>query len=105
MNNGGGGEITAIDNPKSKSVVVDPTTGEYDEGEFPDGVSEEPGMRYWRGFVYTLNEAGFDVLVTDRRGNGVSGDLNGYNTAEQANDMFRDSVSWRSWRAAKACGL
>lgn len=90
MNNGGGGEITAIDNPKSESVVVDPATGEYDEGEFPDGVSEEPGMRYWRGFIYALNEAGFDVLVTDRRGNGVSGGLNGYNTAEQANDMFRE---------------
>lgn len=90
MNNGGGGEITAIDNPASESVVLDPATGEWTEAEFPDGVTEEPGMRHWRGFVYALNQAGFDVLVTDRRGNGVSGGLNGYNTAEQANDIFRE---------------
>ena len=101
MNNGGGGEITAIDNPKSESVVVDPTTGEYDEGKFPDGVSEEPGMRYWRGFAYTLNKAGFDVLVTDRRGNGVSGGLNGYNTAEQANDMFRELAQLESGKGLR----
>ncbi|MCO4319172.1 alpha/beta hydrolase [Phyllobacterium sp. 21LDTY02-6] len=90
MNNGGSNEITAIDNPATEGVVKDPATGKYQAGEFPDGVSEEPGMRHWRGFIYALNEAGFDVLVTDRRGNGISGGLNGYNTAEQANDMFRE---------------
>lgn len=47
-------------------------------------------MRHWRGFAAALNENGFDVLVTDRRGNGISGGVAGFNTAEQANDMFRE---------------
>ena len=55
-----------------------------------DSITEEPGMRHWRGFIYDLYAAGFDVLVTDRRGNGISGGRNGFNTAEQANDMFRE---------------
>lgn len=37
-----------------------------------------------------LAEAGFDVLIVDRRGNGLSGGRNSCNTAEQANDIFRE---------------
>lgn len=55
-----------------------------------DNLTEEPGMRYWRRFLSDLNDAGFDVLITDRRGNGISGGRNGFNTAEQATDMFRE---------------
>lgn len=89
MNNGGGNELTAIDDSRSQGVVQEPGTGRYVLAR-PDGISEQPGMRHWRGFVSALNEAGFDVLVTDRRGNGISGGLRGFNTAEQANDMFRE---------------
>jgi hypothetical protein len=89
MNNGGGSEITAIDNPQTVPFVLDPATGDYVANK-EDKLSEEPGSRHWRGFVHALNAAGFDVLVTDRRGNGISGGRNGYNTAEQANDMFRE---------------
>lgn len=87
MNNGGGSEITAMDNPATESVVLDAATGSY-VNNANDTLSEENGIRHWRGFVAALNAAGFDVMVTDRRGNGVSGGQNGYNTAEQANDMF-----------------
>jgi pimeloyl-ACP methyl ester carboxylesterase len=90
MNNGGGGELTAIDDPGSDPVRRNPETGRYVLAPFPDSRSEEPGMRHWRGFIAALNAAGFDVLVTDRRGNGISGGLNGFNTAEQANDIFRE---------------
>ena len=96
MNNGGGGEITAIDAPGFEGVVFDAATGKYVDGEFPDGASEEPGMRNWRGFIAALNEAGFDVLVTDRRGNGISGGVHGYDTAEQGEDMFRELDEMRS---------
>jgi pimeloyl-ACP methyl ester carboxylesterase len=90
MNNGGGSEFTAINDPRSQGAVLDQATGNWVTGKFPDGVTEEPGIRHWRGFINALNQSGFDVLVTDRRGNGISGGVSGYNTAEQANDMFRE---------------
>lgn len=90
MNNGGGSEITSIDNPRAQGAVLDQATGKWVAGKFPDSLTEEPGIRHWRGFINTLNQAGFDVLITDRRGNGPSGGVSGYNTAEQANDMFRE---------------
>lgn len=89
MNDGGGGELTAIDDPRATGVEQD-AAGRYVLQPHSDGLSEQHGMRHWRGFVAALNEAGFDVLVTDRRGNGISGGVAGFNTAEQANDMFRE---------------
>jgi pimeloyl-ACP methyl ester carboxylesterase len=53
-------------------------------------MSEQHGMRHWRGFFAALNAAGFDVLITDLRGNGISDGVAGFNTAGQANDMFRE---------------
>ena len=89
LNNGGGSELTAIDNPQSPGVERN-ATGQYILNKQPDALSEQYGMRYWRGFVGILNQAGFDVLITDRRGNGISGGVAGFNTAEQANDMYRE---------------
>ena len=89
LNNGGGGEFTAIDDPRSVPVQAD-ATGRMVLNKQPDTLSEQFGMRHWRGFASALNEAGFDVLVTDRRGNGISGGVAGFNTAEQANDIFRE---------------
>jgi len=88
MNNGGGNEITGIDDPKSVPVIKE-ATGSYVVNK-EDTLSEEPGMRHWRGFLHQLNKAGFDVLITDRRGNGISGGQHGYDTAAQADDMFRE---------------
>ncbi len=88
LNNGGGSELTAIDDPASPAVERN-AAGNYVLQPQPDRLSEQYGMRFWRGFVGILNEAGFDVLITDRRGNGISGGVAGFNTAEQANDMFR----------------
>ena len=89
LNNGGGSELTAIDNPKSPGVERN-AAGQYVLDKQPDALSEQYGMRHWRGFVGILNQAGFDVLITDRRGNGISGGVAGFNTAEQANDMVRE---------------
>ena len=89
LNNGGGSELTAIDDPKSLGVERN-AAGQYVRDKQPGALSEQYGMRHWRGFVSILNQAGFDVLITDRRGNGISGGVAGFNTAEQANDMFRE---------------
>ena len=77
LNNGGGSELTAIDDPRSVAVQPD-AAGRYVLNKQPDALSEQFGMRHWRGFVAALNEAGFDVLVTDRRGNGISGGAAGF---------------------------
>jgi len=87
LNNGGGNELTGIDDPAAMGVVQN-AAGAF-VAATDAGTSEQPGMRHWRGFAAALNAAGFDVLVTDRRGNGISGGVSGYNTAEQARDMFR----------------
>ncbi len=89
MNNSGGGELTVIDDPRSPPVRTD-AAGHFVLNPQPDGLPEQFGMRHWRGFANALNEAGFDVLVTDRRGNGISGAVAGFNTAEQARDLFRE---------------
>jgi pimeloyl-ACP methyl ester carboxylesterase len=104
MNNGGGNEITAIDDPSSVPVARDEATGKYILREGSDGLSEEPGMRHWRGFANDFHEAGFDVLVTDRRGNGISGGLNGFNTAEQANDIVREFEQLATGQGLRAIG-
>lgn len=103
MNNGGGSEFTAIDNPKTASFAVDKTSGDYSPSK-NDDLTEEPGIRYWRGFLSALNAAGFDVLITDRRGNGISGGRNGFNTAEQANDMFRELDQLETGKGLRVLG-
>ncbi|MGG5808720.1 hypothetical protein [Falsiroseomonas sp. CW058] len=88
MNNGGGNEMTGLDDPDVTGLARN-AQGAW----VPDAVAaarnEQPGMRHWRGFAAAFNAAGFDVLLTDRRGNGISGGVSGFNTAEQARDMFR----------------
>ncbi|MBD3744601.1 MAG: hypothetical protein IE932_00135 [Sphingopyxis terrae] len=88
MNNGGGFEITARDDPRADGVVRDPS-GNYHPAQGPVASTEQAGQRYWRGFVAALWDAGFDVLATVRRGNGVSGGASSHNAAEQGRDMFR----------------
>lgn len=104
MNNGGGNEITALDDPNSVPVTRDEASGKYVLIETPDGLSEEPGMRHWRSFAHAFHKAGFDVLVTDRRGNGLSGGQNGFNTAEQANDIAREFEQLASGEGMRAMG-
>jgi hypothetical protein len=39
--------------------------------------------------LYDFNQAGFDVLIVDKRGHGISGGVNNYDTSETAEDVFR----------------
>ncbi len=88
LNNGGGNEITGLDDPEANGVTRN-AQGEWVPDAAAATRSEQPGMRHWRGFAAALNAAGFDVLVSDRRGNGISGGVSGFNTAEQARDIWR----------------
>ncbi|WP_163271820.1 hypothetical protein [Chelativorans alearense] len=86
VNNGGGSEITAL---AHRWYELDAATGGYMPRQ-GDLANESSGMAPWRYHVHDLYAAGFDVLYTDRRGNGISGGVAGYNNlVEQANDIFR----------------
>ncbi|RZL88275.1 MAG: hypothetical protein EOP82_23865 [Variovorax sp.] len=51
--------------------------------------ADDPPMRWWRENLQALNQAGFDVLSYDRRGEGLSGGASALHTREQGEDVFR----------------
>jgi hypothetical protein len=55
----------------------------------PGKLTEKWGVRQWRQYIYTLNQAGFDIFTMDKRGHGISGGRNSSDTGEQAEDIFR----------------
>jgi hypothetical protein len=89
MSPGGGGQLTAIQNPNDVAVRLDPATGKYVDVRYPNATTEGFGMRSWRDHLHALNRAGFDVLAYDRRGEGLSGGFSDTNTLEQSEDIFR----------------
>ncbi|KJC60430.1 hypothetical protein UP10_12420 [Bradyrhizobium sp. LTSPM299] len=86
---GGGNQITAIQNLSDAPYTIDPTTQRIAENRFPNATTEGFGMARWRQILYRLNQAGFDVLAYDRRGEGLSGGFSDTNTLEQSADIFR----------------
>jgi pimeloyl-ACP methyl ester carboxylesterase len=89
MNGGGGSELTAIDDPRVPAEPPQGTSPREPAAPIAERRTEEAGQRHWRALLQALHAAGFDVLATDRRGNGISGGVSGHNTAEQGNDIFR----------------
>jgi pimeloyl-ACP methyl ester carboxylesterase len=89
MNNGGDSEITATDLPGPEGAYYNVENGKWDTTPFRFHQSEQPGQAIVRLYAYALFVAGFDVLITDRRGIGLSGGNNAYDTSEEARDMFR----------------
>jgi hypothetical protein len=86
---GGGGQLTAIQHPGEKAYRIDPATGRAVDVKFPNATTETMGQRWWRENLDALNQAGFDVLAYDRRGEGISGGFSDTNTLEQGEDVFR----------------
>jgi hypothetical protein len=86
---GGGGQLTAIQHPDEKPYRIDPATGRAVDIRFPNATTETMGQRWWRENLDALNQAGFDVLAYDRRGEGISGGFSDTNTLEQGEDVFR----------------
>lgn len=86
---GGGGQLTAIQHPDEASYRIDEKTGKTIPISFPNATTETMGQRWWRENLYALNQAGYDVLAYDRRGEGLSGGFSDTNTLEQGEDVFR----------------
>jgi pimeloyl-ACP methyl ester carboxylesterase len=103
MNNGGGMEMTARDDPREDGILRDSYGREY-PAQTAVPPTEVAGQRHWRGFLAALWEAGFDVLALDRRGNGISGGISSRNTAEQGRDMFREIAQLESGRGLRILG-
>jgi hypothetical protein len=89
MSPGGGGQLTAISHPGERSITIDLATRRATSVRFPNATTEGIGMDMWRDHLYALNQAGFDVLAYDRRGEGLSGGFSDTNTLEQSEDIFR----------------
>lgn len=86
---GGGGQLTAIQHPDEVAYRTDEKTGKTTPVQFPNATTETMGQRWWRENLHALNQAGFDVLAYDRRGEGLSGGFSDTNTLEQGEDVFR----------------
>jgi pimeloyl-ACP methyl ester carboxylesterase len=89
MSAGGGGRLTAIDDPIDHLYHNDPRTAATVLGEFPNATTGSPGQRDWRWHIALLHQAGFDVLSYDRRGVGVSSGFSDINTLQQGRDILQ----------------
>jgi hypothetical protein len=85
------GEMCAISHPDAPLYEYDIQTKQYKYVSYPNKnfQSERWWSRLDRQCFYSFNQAGFDVLIVDKRGHGISGGMNAYNSAEMAEDLFR----------------
>lgn len=88
MNPPGGANITGIDHPDTATYLYDSKLDVTRRADNP-ALTESIGMRSWRQLAVDFQGQGFDVLLYDRRGAGVSGGANSSNTLEQSEDIFR----------------
>ncbi len=89
MNMGGGGRLTALDDPKDALYKIDEKSGHALLNPYPSPTTGSTGQRDWRRYMYRLQQAGFDVLCLDRRGVGVSGGFSDTNTIQQGRDILQ----------------
>jgi pimeloyl-ACP methyl ester carboxylesterase len=91
-NNGAGGQLCPTHHPDAPGYVYDIKTKQYKGVPYPNKKyqTEQRGTRISRQYIYAFNQAGFDVLVVDKRGHGYSGGITGrYDNSEHAEDVFR----------------
>jgi hypothetical protein len=83
--------IFATQHPDAPMCVYDVQTKRYVGFHEPSKIfqSEQWQPRDYRRYIYAFNQAGFDVLVVDKRGHGYSGGVNGFDGSEMAEDNFR----------------
>jgi hypothetical protein len=92
FNLGSGDILCATQHPDAPGYVYDVQTKQYKGLPEPNKTfqSEQWQPREYRQYYYAFNQAGFDVLVVDKRGHGYSGGVNAcWNDAEHAEDVFR----------------
>jgi hypothetical protein len=90
-NNGLSSQLCPTQHPDAPVYRYNVQTKQYESVRYPnkDFQTEEWGMPQLRQYFYLFNQVGFDVLVVDKRGHGISGGVNGINSAEMAEDNFR----------------
>jgi hypothetical protein len=89
---GNGEQMFAIHHPAATlPYMYNVQNKRYENIPFPNKnlQTERWGARIHRKYLYAFNQAGFDVLMVDKRGHGISGGVNGNNVAEMAEDVFR----------------
>jgi hypothetical protein len=88
---GNGQQMCAAHHPDAPAFVYDVQTKQYKGVPFPNKnyQTEKWGVRSTRQYLYSFNQAGFDVLMVDKRGHGISGGVNAANPAEMSEDLFR----------------
>jgi hypothetical protein len=91
FNNGFTMQTCAAQHPAVLRYEYNVRTKQYEGFTFPSQAlrTEYWGARQNRQYLYGFIQAGFDLLVVDKRGHGISGGVNPYNSAEMAEDIFR----------------
>jgi pimeloyl-ACP methyl ester carboxylesterase len=84
-------QMCTIQHPYAPLYVYNIQTKQYEFVPYPNKnfQSKRWGIRTTRQYLYSFNQAGFDVLMVDKRGHGISGGVNAYDSAEMAEDIFR----------------
>lgn len=95
MTPGGGGRIAAITHPDDRLYRIE-EDGETKINSFPSDRSGGTGQQMWRELARTFNAAGFDILLYDRRGVGLSTGFSDTNTLQQGRDILAMVASLRS---------
>jgi pimeloyl-ACP methyl ester carboxylesterase len=101
MTAGGGGRITAITHPNDRLYRMEPN-GKTRINSFPNGTSGGSGQQLWREIAAEFNNAGFDVLLHDRRGVGISSGYSDTNTLQQGRDLLAMIASLRTGEGLRA---
>ncbi|MGV2495281.1 hypothetical protein [Pelagerythrobacter aerophilus] len=100
MTPGGGGRIAAITHPDDQLYRVE-EDGDTKINSFPNERSGGSGQQMWRELARTFNAAGFDVLLYDRRGVGLSTGFSDINTLQQGRDILAMIASLRSGKGLR----
>lgn len=101
MTAGGGGRIAAITHPDDQLYRIK-DDGETKINSFPNKRSGGSGQHLWRELAYTFHAAGFDVLLYDRRGVGLSTGFADTNTLQQGRDILAMVASLRTGAGLRA---
>jgi pimeloyl-ACP methyl ester carboxylesterase len=101
MSGGGGTRTTAITDPRDRLYRID-ATGKTHYIPVPSENSGASGQQFWRDKATLFNKAGFDVLLFDRRGVGISGGYSDTNTHQQGRDLLAIVASLRTGEGMRA---
>lgn len=95
MTGGGGARIAAIEDPVD-SLYRSEADGTSHLNSFPNATTGSPGQVAWRKIATDLVGAGYDVLIYDRRGVGMSSGFSDTNTLQQGRDILNMVAALRS---------